>query len=212
MIPSQTYYSELVNPMTYQEFKALTEELIAQGKTTGDEQTEQKIGFTKLNQQRMKRVEKQFVMQPELSELLAQKNLNWNWLILVEAWCGDGAQILPAIAAIAEQTPGINLTVLLRDENPGLMNTCLTNGSKAIPKLICEDAETGERLFTWGARPTAIQQQVVQLKAENPAIAHEELVQQVQLWYAKDRSQALQQDLINLVRAVLETRTTIAEV
>jgi hypothetical protein len=212
MIPSQTYYSELVNPMNYQEFKALIEELIAQGKTSGDEQTEQKIGFTKLNQQRMKRVEKQFVMQPELSELLAQKNLNWNWLILVEAWCGDGAQILPAIAAIAKQTPGINLTVLLRDENPELMNTCLTNGSKAVPKLICEDAETGERLFTWGARPTAIQQQVVQLKAENPAIAHEELVQQVQLWYAKDRSQALQQDLINLVRAVLETRTTIAEV
>jgi hypothetical protein len=212
MIPSQTYYSELVNPMTYQEFKALTEELIAQGKTTGDEQTEQKISFTKLNQQRMKRVEKQFVMQPELSELLAQKALNWNWLILVEAWCGDGAQILPAIAAIAEQTPGITLTVLLRDENPELMNTCLTNGSKAIPKLICEDAETGERLFTWGARPTAIQQQVMQLKAENPVIAHEELVQQVQLWYAKDRSQALQQDLINLVREVLETNTTIAEV
>ncbi|MBJ6118314.1 thioredoxin family protein [Pontibacter sp. BT310] len=212
MIPSQTYYNELVNPMTYPEFKSLTEELIVQGKTTGDEQTEQKISFTKLNQQRMKRVEKQFVMQPELSELLAQKNLNWNWLILVEAWCGDGAQILPAIAAIAEQTPGIILTVLLRDENPELMNTCLTNGSKAIPKLICEDAETGERLFTWGARPTAIQQQVVQLKAENPAIAHEELVQQVQLWYAKDRSQALQQDLINLVREVLEVPSTIAEV
>jgi hypothetical protein len=212
MIPSQTYYSELVNPMTYQEFKALTEELIAQGKTTGDEQTDQKISFTKLNLQRMKRVEKQFVMQPELSELLAQKAPNWNWLILVEAWCGDGAQILPAIAAIAEQTPGINLYVLLRDENPELMNTCLTNGSRSIPKLICEDVESGERLFTWGARPTAIQQQVVQLKAENPAIAHEELVQQVQLWYAKDRSQALQQDLINLVREVPETRSTIAEV
>ena len=61
MITLETYYSELVNPMTYQEFKALTEELIAEGKTTGDEQTEQKINFTKLNQQRMKRVEKQFV-------------------------------------------------------------------------------------------------------------------------------------------------------
>ncbi|WP_162426809.1 thioredoxin family protein [Pontibacter pudoricolor] len=205
MIPSQTYYSELVNPMTYQEFKAFTEELIARGKTTGDEQTQQKIDFTKLNLQRMKRVEKQFVLQPELSDLLAQKALNWNWLLLVEAWCGDGAQLLPAIAAIAEQTPGITLTVLLRDENPELMNTCLTNGSRSIPKLICEDAGTGERLFTWGARPAAIQQQVVQFKTERPDAGHEELVQQVQLWYAKDRSKALQQDLIKLVREVPET-------
>ncbi len=199
---SETYYSELVNPMTYQEFKALTEALVTQAKTTGDEQTEQKINFTKLNLQRMKRVEKQFVMQPELSELLAQNNQNWNWLVLVEAWCGDGAQLLPAIAAIADQTPGITLTVLLRDENPELMNTCLTNGSRSIPKLICEDAETGERLFTWGARPTAIQEQVKQFKAENPDAGHDELVQQVQLWYAKDRSQALQQDLLQLIKDV----------
>ncbi|MER2996754.1 thioredoxin family protein [Pontibacter populi] len=212
MTTLDTYYSELVNPMTYQEFKALTEELVAEGKTTGDEQTEQRINFTKLNQQRMKRVEKQFVMEPELIELLTQNELNWNWLILVESWCGDGAQLLPAIAAIAEQTPGITLTVLLRDENPELMNTCLTNGSKSIPKLICEDVESGERLFTWGSRPAAIQQQVLKFKAENPDAGHDELVQQVQLWYAKDRSQALQQDLINIVRGVLTNSTTTAEV
>ncbi|MBC5774728.1 thioredoxin family protein [Pontibacter sp. KCTC 32443] len=204
MIPSETYYTELVNPMTYQQFKALTEELIALNKTTGDEQTEQKINFTKLNQQRMKRVEKQFVIQPELNELLAQNNVNWNWLILVESWCGDGAQLLPAIAAIAEQTPGITLTVLLRDENPELMNTCLTNNSRSIPKLICIDAETGERIFTWGPRPTAIQEQVKQFKTLNPEVSHDELVQQIQLWYAKDRSQALQQDLYLLISEVLK--------
>ncbi|NDK55789.1 thioredoxin family protein [Pontibacter fetidus] len=209
MTTAETYYSELVNPMTYQQFKTLTEDLVAQGKTTGDEQTEQRINFTKLNQQRMKRVEKQFVIEPELSALLVQKKQDWNWLVLVESWCGDGAQLLPAITAIAEQTPGITLTVLLRDENPELMNTCLTNGSKSIPKLICEDAETGERLFTWGSRPSAIQQQVVQFKAGNPDAGHDELVQQVQLWYAKDRSHALQQDLISLVREALTARETI---
>ncbi len=194
---------QLVNPMTYQEFKALSEELVAQNKTTGDEQTEQRIGFTKLNQQRMKRVEKQFVLQPELKELLEQNQQNWKWLILVESWCGDGAQILPAIAAIADQTPNIELTILLRDENPDLMDTCLTNGSRAIPKLISIDAETGERVFTWGPRPSAIQAQVKQLKAEQPDISHEDLVHQVQLWYAKDRSQSLQQDLVQVLQEVL---------
>lgn len=197
---------ELINPMTYAQFKALSEALVAENKTTGPEQSEQRIGFTKLNQQRLKRVEKQFVLQPALQELLAQNQRAWKWLVLVEAWCGDGAQTLPAIAAIAAHAPNIELVVLLRDENPALMDTCLTNGGRAIPKLICVDAETGERLFTWGPRPTAIQAQVKQLKADRPDIHHDELVQQVQLWYAKDRSQALQQDMVQLLQEALQTQ------
>ncbi|SFG46528.1 thioredoxin family protein [Pontibacter chinhatensis] len=197
---------ELVNPMTYEQYRALSDELVAQNKTTGSEQSEHRISFTKLNQQRMKRVEKQFVLQPALQELLAQNQRDWKWLVLVEAWCGDGAQILPAIAAIAAASPSIELVVLLRDANPALMDTCLTNGSRSIPKLICVDAKTGERVFTWGPRPTAIQAQVKQLKAEKPEIQHDELVQQVQLWYAKDHSQSLQQDMVQLLQEALQTQ------
>ncbi|MEJ8755624.1 thioredoxin family protein [Pontibacter sp. H259] len=211
MATINTTSTTLVNPMTYQEFKSLTDELVAQNKTTGPEQTEQKVYATKLNQQRMKRVEKQFVLQPELATLVSENKVNWNWLVLVEAWCGDGAQNLPAIAVIAKQTPGINLTVLLRDENPDLMDTCLTNGNRAIPKLICEDVETGDRLFTWGARPAAIQEQVKQFKTENPDASHDELVAQVQLWYAKDRNQALQQDLVELVKEAIALQATVAQ-
>lgn len=194
---------EVINPLAYDDFKALVAELVEQNSTTGNEQTELKIGFTKLNQQRMKRVEKQFSVLPELDEVLQQYQPKWQWLVLVEAWCGDGAQLLPAIAGIARQVPTIELTVVLRDQNPHLMDTCLTNGSRAIPKLICVDVETGERLFTWGPRPAAIQEQVVQFKAENPGVDHETLVQQIQLWYAKDKSQALQHDLLQLVQEAL---------
>ncbi|WP_276498985.1 thioredoxin family protein [Pontibacter litorisediminis] len=199
----ETAFPKLVNPMTYQQFKNLSDELVAQHRTSGPEQSEQRVNFTKLNQQRMKRVEKQFALQPELKQLLDQNERRWVWLVLVEAWCGDGAQLLPAIAAMAEEYTNIELSVLLRDENPALMDTCLTNGSRAIPKLICLDAETGERVFTWGPRPAGIQQQVKQLKAEKPDISHEELVQQVQLWYAKDRSQSLQQDFVQLLQEVV---------
>ncbi|GAB3203432.1 hypothetical protein ABID22_000816 [Pontibacter aydingkolensis] len=194
---------ELVNPLTYEAYRKLVEELVEQEKTSGGEQIEEKIGFTKLNLQRMKRVEKQFAILPELKETLEQNQPNWKWLVLVEAWCGDGAQLLPAIARIAAEASVIELTVLLRDENPSLMDTCLSNGSRSIPKLICIDAETGERLFTWGSRPKAIQEQVVSFKAANPTAGHDELVQQVQLWYAKDRSNALQQDLLELTTQAL---------
>ncbi|WP_439880088.1 thioredoxin family protein [Pontibacter sp. MBLB2868] len=206
-----TQTPQMVHPLSYDDFRLLVAELVADNRTTGNEQTAQKIGFTKLNMQRMKRVEKQFSLLAGLGELLNLHQPAWEWQVLVEAWCGDGAQVLPAIAGVVAEVPSIHLTVLLRDENPELMDSCLSNGSRSIPKLICLNKETGERLFVWGPRPTYIQQQVLQFKAEHPEADHDTLMQQVQLWYAKDRSQALQQDLLVLAEEVLATAAAGAE-
>ncbi|WP_116544354.1 thioredoxin family protein [Pontibacter virosus] len=194
---------ELINPLTYQSFKKLVDELVTDNLTTGPDQTEERIAFTKLNQQRMKRVEKQFKMDPELLASLQQPRPEWHWVVLVESWCGDGAQQLPALAAIADAVPTIELTVILRDENPAWMDTCLTNGSRAIPKLICLNADTNERLFTWGPWPLAILEQVLQLKEKNPNATKEEVHTLVHTLYAKDRSQSLQQDLLRLAQSVI---------
>jgi hypothetical protein len=194
---------ELIKPLTYQSYKILVDELVANNQTSGPEQTEERIAYTRLNQQRMKRVEKQFAINPDLLEVLQKPRPEWHWVVLVESWCGDGAQQLPALAAIAETVPTIELTVILRDENPEWMDTCLTNGSRAIPKLICMNAETNERLFTWGPRPLAILEQVLQFKDKNPGAAKEEIGTLVHSLYAKDRSQSLQQDLLQLVQLAL---------
>ncbi|WP_161890163.1 thioredoxin family protein [Pontibacter russatus] len=207
MISQDINSPALVNPLRYDAYRALVDELVQAQKTTGEEQTAERIAFTRLNQQRMKRVEKQFSLLPELAESLRLHQPRWKWRVLVEAWCGDGAQLLPAIAAIAAEAPGIGLTVLLRDENPQLMDTCLTNGSRAIPILICEDAETGERVFTWGPRPRAIQEKVLQFKAENPGADHEAFLLQLHTWYAKDRSEALQQDLLAKMQSIFAVHT-----
>lgn len=194
---------ELINPLTYQSFKQLVDELVANNQTTGPEQTEERIAYTRLNQQRMKRVEKQFTINPDLLATLQQPRPEWHWVVLVESWCGDGAQQLPALAAIADAVPTIELTVILRDENPDWMDTCLTNGSRAIPKLICMNAETNERLFTWGPRPLAILEQVLQFKEQNPNATKEEIGTLVHTLYAKDRSQSLQQDLLRLAQQAI---------
>lgn len=193
----------LINPLTYQEYRNLVETMVEENKTTGREQTQERIAFTKLNLQRMKRVEKQFTFLPELEALLREHKPNWRWLVLVEAWCGDGAQTVPALAAIAQAIPSIELLLVQRDQNAALMDSCLTNGSRAVPKLICEDHKTGERLFTWGPRPASIQKQLLAYKAEYPAASHDELMLHVHTWYAKDRSMALQQDLLDLAKQVL---------
>ncbi|KAA9325682.1 thioredoxin family protein [Adhaeribacter soli] len=193
----------LVNPLTYNLYSILIEALVAAGQTTGPEQTEEKIAFTKLNAQRTKRVHKTFALLPELRETLQQIPAKWDWLLITESWCGDGAQLVPAIAEIATASANIELTILLRDENPELMDLYLTNGGRAIPKLICQDAETGEPLFTWGPRPTAIQQKVKAFKTENPYADKEELHQQLAIWYARDKSEALQRDLLHLMKEAL---------
>ncbi|SIT74982.1 thioredoxin family protein [Pontibacter indicus] len=203
---------ELINPLTYQSYRKLMEEYVAKGLTTGPEQTEERIAFTKLNLQRMKRVEKQFKIDPELLTALQQPRTEWHWIVLVESWCGDGAQQLPALAAIAEAVPTIELTIILRDENPAWMDTCLTNGSRAIPKLICLNAETNERLFTWGPRPLAILEELLQFREKYPNAAKEDIHTLVHTLYAQDRSRALQQNLLRLVQHTLTVKEGEQEV
>src|SRR5690242_12914917 len=91
----------LVNPLTYNLYSVLIEALVAAGQSTGPEQTEEKIAFTKLNAQRAKRVHKTFALLSELRETLQQIPAKWDWLLITESWCGDGAQLVPAIAEIA---------------------------------------------------------------------------------------------------------------
>ncbi|MCC9135123.1 thioredoxin family protein [Pontibacter silvestris] len=201
---------QLVNPQTYTAYKALVEGLVKKGKTTGAEQSEQKVAYTKLNLQRINRVEKQFSIMPALENQLILLQPNWHWLVLAEAWCGDAAQLLPAIDRIASVIPGIELTVLLRDENPLLMDSCLTNGSRAIPKLICKDLHTQKRVFTWGPRPAAIQEQLLKYQADNPDDTPEEVALQLHAWYAQDRCLALQQDLLQLIKEELNKQSSTA--
>ena len=193
----------LINPLTYNLYSILLEALVAAGKTTGPDQTEEKINFTKLNVHRSKRVHKTFELLPELRETLQHIPEKWNWLLITESWCGDGAQLVPAIAEIAVASPCIDLTIVLRDENPELMDLHFTNGGRAIPKLICLNAATDETLFTWGPRPVSLQKKINAIKAENPYTTKEELHKQLAVWYAKDNSTALQHDLLHLIKEAI---------
>ena len=123
------------------------------------------------------------------------------WIVIAESWCGDAAQNLPVMAKIAETNPNITLRVVLRDDNPDLMNQYLTNGGKSIPKLICIDENFNE-LGTWGPRPKFLQDWLYTEKA-NPTMEMNELKEQFQVWYLKDKGQTLQREMILLLKAWL---------
>lgn len=186
-----THLAPLKNPFSYSEYKDLVIHLANNKACTGD-LTEPHIEATHINAQRMKRIDKQCVIDEDLSSLLKSLHGNFNWILLVESWCGDGAQCAPVIAKMAELNPNIRLQLILRDDNLQIMDAHLTNGSRSIPKLLI--LKEGEVIDTWGARPKAIQQKVIDFKKENPGVSHEEFVTNLHLWYAQDKTHSIQED------------------
>lgn len=192
-------FSEIRNAYSYADYKNLVIAHAEKASTSGDEQLPERIEATKLNAQRMKRIDKQVELSKEIKDILENINIKWTWIVLVESWCGDGAQNLPVIAKIAEYSPNIELKIILRDENLGIMDAYLTNGSRSMPKLIAINSETKEEVGIWGPRPVKIQQMVKEYKAQNPESSHDEFVKNLHLWYAKDKGEAMQSDLLQLL-------------
>jgi len=149
-------------------------------------------GYTKLNLQRMRRVEKTFNVSDELRHLLSSIKTKQNWVVITEGWCGDSAQNLPALAKIAKINPLVELQIIERDSNLEIMDLHLTNGTRSIPILISFD-ENGNEIFCWGPRPKEAQQLVTRLKSEG--MEHDAFIEQLHLWYAKNKGVALEREL-----------------
>jgi len=194
--------------MSFREYLSLIDDLLADNKTTGPNQSEAMLGYGRLNRQRMARLEKTIVLDDKALGTIAANSRRQIWLILTEGWCGDAAQNIPAIEKAASASDLIETRYVLRDENLELMDEYLTEGARSIPKLIALDADTSEVLFTWGARPTVAQQLFKQRKAEGVerALISEEL----QRWYNADHGVSVQRELATLVATTQRPTTTAA--
>lgn len=185
--------------ISYTEYLALIDGLLADGKTTGPNQSESLFSYARLNRQRMWRLEKTIVLEPETAMMAAANDRKMIWLIVTEGWCGDAAQNIPVIEKIAAESAKIETRYILRDENPDLIDGFLTNGARAIPKLIALDADTLEVLGTWGARPLKAQQLFQELKDQG--MEKSEIMERLQRWYNDDRARSLQAEFVDLIGA-----------
>lgn len=188
--------TDIDKAIDYSAYKALAASLFAQGKTTGHEQTEEKIRFTGLNLQRMQRVEKTFVPAPETQKIFEKIQHHFYWIVLTEAWCGDAAQSLPVIHKLSELNSNISLRILIRDDNPAVMDQYLTNGARSIPVLICADENLQDQ-FVWGPRPAPLQQLAMQLVKDKMPKDEKGLI--IQKWYNADQARTIQDELCRLV-------------
>lgn len=190
--------------MTFHQFLSLLE-FIKNGKKTSYNLTEQLKEFTILNLQRMSRIVKTYKPDESLLNCLKHIESPQNWYVLTEVWCGDSAQILPILNQIAENSNGlIRLNILLRDNNPDIMDQYLTNGSRSIPKLIATD-DSGEEIFTWGPRP-AEAQKLFQLWKETKTISWDGFEIQLHKWYNADKGVSIEREIIQKIeRTCLKT-------
>lgn len=184
---------------SYNDYKKLVIAYSENGFTSGEEQLPERIEATKINAQRMYRIDKQIKLTVGIEQAVKKIRGKWIWVILAESWCGDGAQNIPIIAKIAKESFNISLKIILRDENPQIMDKYLTNNSRAIPKLICYNSVTGNEIGTWGPRPAKIQEMVKKYKTEYPDRSHDDFVRKLHLWYALDKGDSLQKEFVRLL-------------
>jgi hypothetical protein len=189
------------NTFSYPEYMQLMEQLVLEKRTTGPKQSEEMAHYTKMNFQRMQRLNKTVVLNEDLASLITEVRDPQTWYILTEAWCGDAAQTLPVFAAMASINPLINLQLLLRDENADFMDLFLTNGARSIPKVIAVDGDYNE-LFNWGPRPAGAQQLLYDYKA-NPEKSYKVFSEEIQRWYITDKTQSVQAEMLSLLQGVL---------
>jgi len=113
-------------------------------------------------------------------------------LVIVEDWCGDASNTVPIVAKLVHSVPGFELRVVLRDQNPEVMDRYLTNGSRSIPIVIALD-EAFREIGHWGPRPTELQAWVM---ANRGTIPKSELYPQVRKWYARDRGETTLREVL----------------
>lgn len=184
---------------TYEAYDKLINDLLDEGKSTGEKQTPKRAEVSRLNAHRMARVHKTAKLSDDVVSA-AQSARPQYWMVLTEGWCGDSAHAIPVMDLISKASNGrIHLGMLLRDENLEIMDQYLVNGGRSIPRLVAFDIETGSEIGTWGPRPAPVQQMMADFKA-NPDETRDIQIE-MQQWYNSDKSQTMQRELLSLINA-----------
>jgi hypothetical protein len=184
--------------LDYTSYKEKVSQLLSQGETTGEDHSDEMLHYTKMNLQRMNRVEKTTVLNDQLLQVIDYIKGNYKFLVITEGWCGDAAQIVPVIEKIVMYSPDkFDLKLVLRDQNFDLIDVHLTNGGRAIPVLLILDEQGKLMLPKWGPRPQILQDLLLNWKKETTDM--EAIAEKLHGWYAKDKTQAIQKELTEVL-------------
>lgn len=177
--------------------------------------TEKQKAYFPLNAKRMARLLKKDRLLAEAPERIQQIKRPLHLLVITEPWCGDAAQVIPPIVQMVEQNEYLSLSFIMRDQQLELMDAFLTNGSRAIPKIIFLDPEENYQVLgVWGPRPTDAQDMMdaglekwrQMPEGEAKQQFHADLYTQLQKWYTKDKTMATQAAFLDALESSLSNQ------
>jgi len=147
------------------------------------------------NWSRQSRLDRKLKLREDLQNKVEAIKEPLKWVVITEHWCGDASQINPIIVKAAAESRGkIDLRFVYRDENEVLIDAHLTDGrSRSIPILIQLDSHYN-LLDTYGPRPAEAQKLVMAILTDGGKYSIP-----LHTWYAKDKQQSIQDDLIQLL-------------
>ena len=183
--------------LTYSEYRQHIGSLLAEGKTTGKMQTSKLVDFTRLNVQRMNRLDKTITIPAGAAARLKGITGPVVWLVVGDAWCGDCAQTIPVINKMAEVNKDKTaLRIVSRDSYPELTEYY---HAASIPKLLFINRQFMQVTGMWGPRPQPAQNIMLKWKESKGKIAWEDFEKELHLWYSKDRGLTTINELVNLI-------------
>lgn len=191
----------LNNSHSYSDYRKIIIDLLSLGKSSGNEQSDDLTQFSTLNETRMHRLDKTIsISDNNIQKLNTLKN-NYIWLVIAEGWCGDAAQIVPILNKMDLLAHTIEMKIVFRDENPELMNLFLSNGTKAIPKLIILDKKSLNVEANWGPRPKGALELIANYKEKQGKIDANAKTE-LQLWYLHDKGISTQTEVTELMQSI----------
>ncbi len=179
--------------MNYKQYHNLFDEILNQSFPFSPYDKMQYLEYVKLNQARMKRWDKTLQLSEELLAQLKRIHKKQHWIIIAEPWCIEAAHLVPFLIKMAQESDFISYDLQLRDSEPFLISSYLTNGAKGIPKMVVRD-ENNNDLFIWGPRPAEAQVFRDNLSAANTD--SETIKNALQQWYDTDRGKSLNTEIL----------------
>jgi hypothetical protein len=186
----------ILSGLTYNEYSLFTQ-MQLENNLPAENVSKSNFDLLRLNNTRSRRIDNTFIPGEDINELVSGINKKQIWLIITEPWCGDSAQNIPYLNKIAELNHQINLRLILRDENPDIMDIYLTGETRSIPILIAFNEEWNE-LFRWGPRPGEAAVLVKELKTAGAEKT--EIQEKLHKWYASNKGVCLTGEICEVVR------------
>lgn len=185
--------------MNFQTYLTHFEDILVQENPSHPYDNPDYFNYAKLNWSRMNRWLKHGELTAEIKQAVSGIVVPQHWLIITEPWCGDASHVIPFLQMIADLNPLITVEYELRDLEPFRINNYLTNGGKAIPKLIIRN-EAGDDLATWGPRPADCQ--ILYSKLSSEKADFETVKVALQKWYNENKGKDIQEEISQTLNSI----------